>query len=92
MEYVARDLKALGLYIARSISYEGIEYNPVEHELSTHQHDTYNKTAETWQKIVNPFHDSRSFSLPLDVFRIMAAIVWDRWRVLIIKILQLTQK
>ena len=33
MEVLARDLKALGLYAARSLSYEGIEYELVEHQL-----------------------------------------------------------
>ena len=31
MEVLARDLKALGLYAARSLSYEGVEYELVEH-------------------------------------------------------------
>ena len=33
MEVLARDLKALGLYAARSLSFEGIEYEIVEHKL-----------------------------------------------------------
>ena len=53
MEYVARDLKAMGLYLARSISYEGIEYNPALHTLEAHQRDAYDKTAAAWQTIMN---------------------------------------
>ena len=34
MEVLARDLKALGLYAARSLSYEGVEYELVEHTLT----------------------------------------------------------
>ena len=34
MEVLARDLKALGLYAARSLSYEGVEYELVEHRLT----------------------------------------------------------
>src|SRR5712692_4811536 len=37
MEVLARDLKALGLYAARSLSYEGIEYELVEHQLTAEQ-------------------------------------------------------
>ena len=37
MEVLARDLKALGLYAARSLSFEGIEYEIVEHRLSAEQ-------------------------------------------------------
>jgi hypothetical protein len=34
MEVLARDLKALGLYAARSLSYDGVEYELVEHQLT----------------------------------------------------------
>jgi hypothetical protein len=34
MEVLARDLKSLGLYTARSLSYEGVEYELVEHALT----------------------------------------------------------
>ena len=34
---LARDLKALGLYAARSLSYEGVEYELVEHTLTDEQ-------------------------------------------------------
>jgi hypothetical protein len=37
MEVLARDLKALGLYAARSLSYEGVEYELVEHQLTSDQ-------------------------------------------------------
>ena len=34
MEVVARDLKALGLYQARALSYDGVEVEPLEHPLT----------------------------------------------------------
>jgi len=34
MEVVARDLKSMGLYIARSLSFEGVEYDLLEHALT----------------------------------------------------------
>ena len=37
MEVLARDLKALGLDAARSLSFEGIEYEIVEHKLTAEQ-------------------------------------------------------
>ena len=37
MEVLARDLKALGLYAARSLSYEGVEYELIEHQLTADQ-------------------------------------------------------
>lgn len=37
LEVVVRDLKALGLYTSRSLSYEGVEYQVLEHELTEEQ-------------------------------------------------------
>jgi len=45
MEVLARDLKALGLYTARSLSYEGVEYELVEHELTAEQIRIYDAYA-----------------------------------------------
>ena len=44
MEVVARDLKALGLYTARALSFEGVDYDILEHQLTSDQialYDTY---------------------------------------------------
>jgi len=51
MEVLARDLKALGLYIARSLSYEGIEVEIIEHELSAEQIRIYDAYAHAFQII-----------------------------------------
>jgi P-loop containing NTP hydrolase pore-1 len=45
MEVLARDLKALGLYAARSPSYEGVEYELIEHELTPEQIRIYDAYA-----------------------------------------------
>ncbi|WP_287788109.1 strawberry notch family protein, partial [Acidiphilium sp.] len=51
MEVLARDLKALGLYAARSLSYEGIEVEIVEHALSPEQVRIYDAYPEAFQVI-----------------------------------------
>ena len=51
MEVLARDLKALGLYIARALSYEGVEVEIVEHALTTEQIRIYDAYAEAFQII-----------------------------------------
>jgi len=51
MEVLARDLKALGLYAARSLSYEGIEVEIVGHALSPEQVRIYDAYAEAFQVI-----------------------------------------
>lgn len=53
MEVLARDLKALGLYAARSLSYEGVEYELVEHKLTPDQVRIYDAYAGAFQVIHN---------------------------------------
>jgi predicted RNA methylase len=53
MEVLARDLKALGLYAARSLSYEGVEYELVEHTLTPEQIRIYDAYAGGFQVIHN---------------------------------------
>jgi len=53
MEVVARDLKALGLYSARSLSFAGVEYDLLEHALSEEQRRIYDAYADAFQVIHN---------------------------------------
>jgi hypothetical protein len=53
MEVLARDLKALGLYAARSLSYEGVEYELLEHRLTPDQTRIYDAYAGAFQVIHN---------------------------------------
>ena len=51
MEVVARDLKALGLYQARALSYDGVEVDILEHPLSPEQRRIYDSYAEAFKVI-----------------------------------------
>ena len=51
MEVLARDLKALGLYAARSLSFEGVRYEMVEHRLTPGQVAIYDAYAAAFQVI-----------------------------------------
>jgi protein strawberry notch len=53
MEVLARDLKALGLYAARSLSYEGVAYEMVEHRLTDAQVGIYDAYARAFAIIHN---------------------------------------
>ncbi len=53
MEVLARDLKALGLYTARSLSYDGVEYELVEHQLTQEQTRIYDAYAGAFAIIHN---------------------------------------
>ena len=48
MELVARDLKSLGLYTARALSFAGVEYEILEHCLTEDQIAIYDAYAEAW--------------------------------------------
>jgi hypothetical protein len=53
MEVVARDLKSLGLYTARSLSFAGVEYELLEHELTAEQKRIYDAYAGAFEIIHN---------------------------------------
>lgn len=58
MELVARDLKQLGAYMARSLSYDGVMYSRVEHELTEIDHDIYNRLCDAWQVVLNNIEEA----------------------------------
>lgn len=51
MEVLARDLRSLGLYTARSLSYDGVEYELVEHKLTDEQRRIYDAYAAAFAVI-----------------------------------------
>jgi len=53
MEVLARDLRSLGLYMARSLSYDGVEYELLEHQLTPEQTGIYDAYAGAFAVIHN---------------------------------------
>jgi len=53
MEVLARDLRALGLYTSRSLSFAGVEYELVEHDLTPEQTRIYDAYADAFAIIHN---------------------------------------
>lgn len=51
MEVVARDLKTLGFYTARALSFEGVEYDVLEHKLTEAQTQVYDSYAAAFRTI-----------------------------------------
>lgn len=49
MELVSRDMKASGVYLARSISYDGVSYDTLQHTLTPTQTKIYNTMSKAWQ-------------------------------------------
>jgi hypothetical protein len=52
LEVIARDTKALGVFCARSLSFAGIRYERLVHELTPSQVALYDKLAESWQIVL----------------------------------------
>ena len=53
MELISRDMKALGMCLSRSLSYDGVSYERLEHNLTDLQEDIYNELAGAWQVVLN---------------------------------------
>ena len=58
MELVAKDLKSMGLYLARSVSYDGVDYRTLVHDLEDYQAQTYDRCAEAWQVVLRNIQDA----------------------------------
>ncbi len=58
MEVVARDLKALGLYQARALSYDGVEVDILEHPLTDEQRRIYDSYAGAFKIIHQNIQDA----------------------------------
>jgi len=52
MELIARDMKAMGVYLSRNISYEDVAYDKIVHELTPNQRQIYDELARSWQVVL----------------------------------------
>ena len=52
MELVARDMKAMGVYLSRNISYDDVQYERLEHKLNKDQKEIYDTVADAWQIVL----------------------------------------
>lgn len=52
MEAVAQSLKAQGAYMARSLSFKGLKYTRLTHNLTDDQRALYDAASEGWQKVL----------------------------------------
>ena len=53
MELVAREMKAMGVYLARSLSYDDVKYDRLEHALEDHQVEIYDEMARAWSMVMD---------------------------------------
>src|SRR5215469_5814700 len=52
MELVARDMKAMGSYVSRNLSYDDVKYDRLEHQLTPEQRENYDELAGAWQTVL----------------------------------------
>lgn len=52
MEIVAQSMKSAGMYISRSLSYLGIKYSRIEHQLTPLQQAMYDELGRAWQTVM----------------------------------------
>ncbi|MCL6102210.1 MAG: strawberry notch family protein [Bacteroidetes bacterium] len=52
MEIISKDLKAMGLYSAKNLSFDGVGYETLQHNLSPEQVELYNQCADAWQLVL----------------------------------------
>ena len=51
LELVARDLKALGLYTAPNLSFDGVQYERLEHRLTDEERAIQDSLADAWARV-----------------------------------------
>lgn len=66
MELVSQDMKAMGSYMARALSYDGVETETLEHPLNADQREDYNKLAEGWQIILRNINEALQLTGAVD--------------------------
>lgn len=52
MELIARDMKAMGVYLSRNISYDDVQYDKITHKLTAPQTKIYDELARSWQIVL----------------------------------------
>lgn len=58
MELIARELKGLGRYLSRSLSFKGVVYREVDHPVNEAQRAAYNAAAAVWDQILSRLDDA----------------------------------
>lgn len=79
MEIVARDLKATGKYLARTMSFEGIKQNQLPHPLTPDQVKVYDEVSRAWQTAFQAIQDSSAQTGAANSGRAMGQITSRFW-------------
>jgi hypothetical protein len=75
LEQVTLSLKAAGVYMARSLSFEGVETTHLAVTLTKSEREIYNRAAEAWGRLWDAFHYcARLCNVPLADKELMAEL------------------
>jgi len=69
MELIARDLKMQGLYVARALSFAGVEYDVLEQPLTPEQVAIYDAYADAWAVIHGNLQTALEATRVIDPFK-----------------------
>jgi hypothetical protein len=58
MEMIARELKAQGKYLSRSLAFKGVTYSEKEHKLNDEQKELYRTASKAWASVVDRVEQS----------------------------------
>jgi hypothetical protein len=58
MELLASNMKAMGVYHARSLAWDGVTVDRLVHGLSDEHVEIYNKLADAWQMVLNNVNEA----------------------------------
>ena len=60
MEIVAMDMKLRGMYIARQLSFSGVQFRIDEVDLSKDMEKIYNESVKLWVDLLHKFEEAAS--------------------------------
>ena len=79
MEIVARDMKAMGVYAARTLSYEGVVNRKIEHKLTESQMRKYDEFADAWQLVSQYVSDALASSGGISARNVASSVMSAFW-------------
>merc|ERR1711860_248112 len=76
MEIVAMDMKLRGMYIARQLSFSGVQFRIEEVELSERMEKVYNKSVDLWGEMLHKFTEAADL---IDAEKKMKKTMWGQF-------------
>lgn len=62
LEMVARDLKAMGLYLAANLSFEGVKYERMQHKLTSKERAAQDRLSALWLEVYDGMRRAMTYT------------------------------